>query len=206
MRAKTTADKIQEEIILGIAHLKKDKELSKLIQAHGIWNPDQPRDYFQKLVIEIINQQLSTKAGDAIYSKFLGLFNDKFPAPAQIISQSNETLRKSGISRAKISYIKDLAQKIAAGQLDLKSLYSKDEKTIRQSLTMIKGVGPWTADMMLIFTYFHLDILPLTDLAIRKKITNFFKMKKYNEKKVLKLTAHWRPYRSIASWYLWRSI
>ncbi len=199
-------DHLLQNIKKGIAHLKKDRDLAHLIDLHAIWEPETPVSYFQSLVVQIINQQLSSKAADSIYNRFISFFADKFPEPQELLKIDSGILRGSGLSRSKISFIKDAASKIINKQVSLDSLKKADETKIRGELMKIKGVGPWTADMMLMFSYHHLDILPLGDLGIRKAIMKLLSTEKFDEEKAVERSLKWKPYRTVASIYLWKSL
>lgn len=195
-------DKIKE----GIKYLKKDPKIAPLIKKHGIWKPQPLNDLFHSLTKEIINQQLSDKASETITEKLIAYFNGKFPSPEKILKTSDKDIRNVGISWAKVSYIKNAAKHIINENLTIESLLSESEEKVRSKLTKIKGVGPWTVDMVLIFTLVRLDILPVGDLGIKKAFQKIYKRQNITPLKMLKIAQPWRPYRSIASWYLWRSL
>lgn len=190
----------------GIKHIKKDPKISPLIIKFGIWQPQPNNDLFHALVREIINQQLSDKASETITDKLISYFKGKFPTPLEILKTSDKKIREAGISWAKVSYIKNAAEYIIKEKLTTELLQNETEEKVRDRFSQIKGVGPWTIDMILIFTLLHLDILPLGDLGIRRAFQKLYKIQKLTKTRMLKIAQPWRPYRSIASWYLWRSL
>jgi DNA-3-methyladenine glycosylase II len=158
----------------------------------------------EELVEAIISQQLSNKAADTIYKRFLSLFKNKFPTPEQILKIDIEKLRSAGMSYSKASYIKNIAQAFKNGDLDIKILRKMSDDEVVIKLTKIKGVGKWTAEMILISTLNREDVFSLGDAGIRRAIKNLYGIT--DEKKILKLAEAWKPNRSLACWYLWRSL
>lgn len=195
-----------DQIKEGIKYLKKDPKIAPLIKKHGIWKPQPLNDLFHSLTCEIINQQLSDKASETITNKLTAYFNGKFPTPKEMLRTPDKDIRKVGISWAKVSYIKNAAKHIIINKLTITSLLSEPEEKVRSKLTKIKGVGPWTVDMVLIFTLVHLDILPAGDLGIKKAFQKLYNKPTITYEEMQKIAQPWRPYRSIASWYLWRSL
>ncbi len=197
------------EILKGIKHLSKhDKVLSTLIKNYGICNLRPHKKYFNLLLRSIIGQQLSVTAADSISKKFFSFFNNK-PKPEDIIRSSHEELRALGLSNAKAKYVKDLSQKIMDKEINLKRIGSKSDEEIITELTKVKGIGVWTVHMFLIFTLGRLDVLPFSDLGIRKGIMLNYGLKKLpDEKKIFKLAKErrWHPYCSLVSLYLWQSL
>lgn len=165
-------------------------------------------DLLYSLTQSIIYQQLSGKAAGAIHRRFLQLYPDADrPSAADILATPDEVLRGAGLSRGKALYIKDLAQKIVDGLPFIEELESQDDATIIKTLTQVKGIGSWTAQMLLIFRMHRWDVLPVDDLGIRSGIRRVYGLTELPDKKtVLKLGEPWIPYRTIASWYLWRSL
>jgi DNA-3-methyladenine glycosylase II len=156
----------------------------------------------------IIYQQLSGKAAATIYRRFLNLYPEgDFPTPLNLLNTEIETLRSAGLSKAKASYIKDLASKVFEGLPTLKELEGMDDETIIKSLTQVKGIGPWTAKMFLIFRLHRWDVLPSDDLGVREAVRRAYQLVDLpDQKNVEKIGQQWQPYRTIATWYLWRSL
>jgi DNA-3-methyladenine glycosylase II len=168
----------------------------------------QSGDVLSALSRSIIHQQLSTKAAQAIHQRFLALYADlPLPTAEAILHTSDETLRAAGLSRSKVVYIKDLAQRVLAGLPTLTELADMTDEEIIQTLTVIKGVGRWTVQMLLIFRLHRWDVLPVDDLGIRTGMRNLYQLPELPNKKTMEqLGQAWQPYRSIATWYIWRSL
>lgn len=183
----------------------KDPILKKLYLKHGPHEfEDRSHMLFEKLVENIIGQQLSGKAADTIYSRFLKLFNDRFPSCEELLKTSVERLRSAGMSYGKAEYIKNVAEAVKNKELDIKKINKMNDEEVLETLTKIKGVGKWTAEMILIFTLKRPDVFSLGDAGLRRAIKNLYKIE--DDKKILKLAEKWKPFRSHASWYLWRSL
>lgn len=197
---------------IAIAVLKQsDPILATLIEKVGPCELDrsqQTGDLFYSLSRSILYQQLSTKSATAIHRRFLLLYADKpFPSALDILNTPDEVLRGVGISRPKILYLKDLAQKILDGLPTLAELEIMDDESIIQILTPIKGIGRWTVQMLLIFRLHRWDVLPVDDLGVRAGIRRVYNLTELpNKKTVEHFGEQWKPYRTIASWYFWRSL
>ncbi|MDY7015498.1 MAG: DNA-3-methyladenine glycosylase [Cyanobacteriota bacterium] len=165
-------------------------------------------DVFSTLCESILYQQISGKAAAAIHHRFLALYDEGSSLNAQnLLETSNEILRNAGISRPKIAYLKDLAQKSLDGLPTLNDLAAMEDETIIQEFTKVKGIGRWTVQMFLIFRLHRWDVLPADDLGIRAGIRRVYNLPELPSKKTVKqLGEQWKPYRTIASWYLWRSL
>ena len=192
-----------------IAHLQQaDARLADLIEQVGPCTL-QPREgnLLDSLTRAIASQQLSTKAAATIHGRFLALYPDGPPTAAQLLATEDDTLRGVGLSRPKIRYLKDLAQHIEAGLPDLEALDQLSNEAIIKTLTQVKGIGQWTVEMLLIFRLQRLDVLPVDDLGIRKGFQRLFDLPEMpNKVAMVELAKPWEPYRSVASWYLWRSL
>jgi DNA-3-methyladenine glycosylase II len=184
--------------------------LRAIIKRHGQCGLPIARDpdIYGGLIRSIISQQLSTKAAATIYGRFRALLPDSGgPTPQAVFSFSEEALRGVGLSRQKISYLRDLSQKMLEGSLHTDSLSSLGDEEVIDALTNIKGVGRWTAEMILIFRLLRPDILPVGDLGIVKAIQRAYGLRKPPDaRRMMKIAEPWRPYRSVASWYLWASL
>lgn len=193
---------------IAIKHLSQvDPVMEKLISHFGPleFHPHQ-QDLFAEIVDSIISQQLSGKVAKVIYSRFESLFPDKKVDPKIILTIDDSELRAIGTSWAKVKYIKDLAQKTLDGTLSLRSLAKMSDEEVSEHLIQVKGIGPWTAEMILMFSLGRLDVLPLNDLGIQKAFEKLYSVKRNNQKKMLKIAEVWRPYRTIACKYLWKSL
>nr|MBI5455782.1 DNA-3-methyladenine glycosylase 2 family protein [Candidatus Levybacteria bacterium] len=183
----------------------KDPILNKLHKKYGPHEfEDRSEKLYEELVESIIGQQLSNKAADTIYKRFLALFNNKFPTPEKLIKTDVEKLRSAGMSYSKAQYIKNIAHAFKNGELDVRELKKMSDEDIKKELIKIKGVGDWTAEMTLIFTLKREDVFSLGDAGLKRAIKNLYKIE--DEKKILQLAETWKPKRSFACWYLWRSL
>lgn len=193
-----------------IAALKKaDPVLAKLITQVGPCTLSQDQDAGDLLMVlsqAIISQQLSVKAAATIYQRFLNLFTEPLTATV-LLATPDETLREVGISRPKVTYLKSLAQHVLAGLPSLEELANLEDEAIVQTLTQVKGIGRWTVEMLLIFRLHRWDVLPVDDLGIRSAARKLYGLNDLPDKKTLhQLGQPWQPYRSVAAWYLWRSL
>ncbi len=165
------------------------------------------QDYFRALVEQIVNQQLSEKAADTIFARFLNIFHDKKIVPEIILKIDDDQIRKAGISYAKISYIKNLAQKTINKQLQFERIHDFTDAQVTQQLIEVKGIGVWTAEMFLIFTLAREDVFSYGDLGLRNAMKKLYKFRKHpTPKQADKISAKWKPYRSWACRYLWASL
>ena len=191
-----------------ISHLKKDVRFRELIKKHGL--PDIERyhgkiDVFQALLRSIVYQQLSGKAAATILSRVVALFPDGKPTPEALLKIRTPRLRKAGLSGQKVEYVRDLARKCLDGTIDQKKFPKMTSDEIIAHVTAVKGIGTWSAHMLLIFSLNRLDILPVGDLGIRKGFQIVYKLDKLpSEKEMEKLAKDWRGHASVAAWYLWR--
>ncbi len=188
-----------EKEIVDIQKLKLDKR--KLRKLELTKNP------FGSLVRSIIFQQLSTKSATAILNKFLALFPKQFPTPQDILNLSDEEFKSAGISPQKRSYLKDLALKFSDGTINHKKLHTMSEEEIREHLILVKGIGPWTIDMFLMFALNKPDVLPTGDLGIMKGFQKVFNLKNIPTVVMMeKLAEPYRGRRTYLSLYLWQSL
>jgi DNA-3-methyladenine glycosylase II len=187
--------------------LLKDKYIAPLIKKWGSCKiTKSPKaNYFVDLLEAITNQQLSGKAASTIFGRVKNLCKGAI-SPEAIIKLSEAKLRNAGLSYAKIKYIKDLAIKVKSGELKINTLDKLPDEEVKRELVAVKGIGPWTADMFLMFSLGRPDIFPVEDLGIKngfEKVTG----KKFDKEKSAKFALkYWSPYRMVASWYLWRSL
>lgn len=186
---------------------KVDGNLDKIIKTIGKYSIKLRNDPFQSLVESIIYQQLSSNAANAIYNRFLNHYGNKRVTPVEIINSPNNDLKKVGLSERKIIYLKDLASRIYDGRINLNDFTNMNDEEIIKQLINVKGIGQWTAEMFLIFCLGRQDILPITDLGIRKAIQRVYSLEELPKPNtMIEISKPWRPYRSIASWYLWKSL
>lgn len=166
-----------------------------------------PEDPYGALVRTIVGQQLSTKAARSIYTSLAGIFGDRPPTPEELLAADEEELRSAGLSRPKIGYLRDLARHIQDRAIDLGALHHLPDEEVYASITAVKGLGRWSADMFLIFHLKRPDVLPVGDLGIRRAVERAYKLSELPEAPMLqKLAEPWRPARTLASLYLWESL
>ena len=167
----------------------------------------QRNDHLTALIGAIVSQQLSTKAAATIFGRFAALFPDN-PITASAIDRFDDaTLRGVGLSGQKIGYLRDLCARIADGRLNLDELDALPDEQVIERLTAVKGFGRWTAEMFLMFRLHRPDVLPAGDLGIVNAIQRLYGLRKRPDpKRILKMGEAWRPYRSVASWYLWQTL
>jgi DNA-3-methyladenine glycosylase II len=190
--------------------LRRDPVLADIIRRHGPCGLGAVRDrfdHFAMLVRAIVFQQLSTKAATTIHNRLMGCLPDERPTPLALAALSEEQLRTAGISRQKAAYLRDLCQQVQCGAVPLDALDAMSDEEVIAALTKVKGIGRWTAEMFLIFRLQRPDVLPVDDLGIVNAIRKAYGLRKTPSKaRLMKLGEAWRPYRSIAAWYLWRSL
>jgi DNA-3-methyladenine glycosylase II len=196
----------------GIKYLKQaDPILANVIETVDMFELAHPEniDLLTALAQAIIYQQISTQVAQKIFQRFLQLYQQSnFPLTGQTLLETpEEMLRSVGISRYKVRYLKDAAQKIIEGFPTLSELGKMDDETVIKTLIQIKGVGLWTAQMLLIFHLDRPDVLPANDLGIRSAIAKLYSLNSLPDAKTIdQIGQKWKPYRSIASRYLWRSL
>jgi len=168
----------------------------------------QRKDHLTALVGSIVSQQLSTKAAATIFGRFVALFEKEGSlTAAAIAAQSDEALRSVGLSGQKVGYLRDLSARISDGRLNLDELDSLPDEHVIERLTAVKGFGRWTAEMFLMFRLHRPDVLPAGDLGIVNAVQRLYGLRKRPDaKRILKLGEAWKPYRSVASWYLWQTL
>jgi DNA-3-methyladenine glycosylase II len=190
-----------------INHLRKaDPVLSAIIERVGACRMEFGEPTFHALAESILYQQLNGRAAATIMDRFTALAGDPL-TPKGILKLSDAEMRGVGLSRQKTSYLRDLAEKTQSGALKFDRLPDMTEKEVIEHLTQVKGVGVWTAHMFLMFTLKHPDILPTGDYGVQAAMKKHYKKRKWPKPDVMmKIAKNWAPYRSIACWYLWRSL
>ncbi|HTR73210.1 MAG TPA: DNA-3-methyladenine glycosylase 2 family protein [Solirubrobacteraceae bacterium] len=198
----------------GVAHLKRsDPVLAGIIEAVGrlpASREGRPAldDHYGALVRSIVNQQLSVLAARAIYGRLTDRFGGRPPTPAEILAQEPEELRTAvGLSRAKVGFLRSLAEHVLSGELELERLDELDDEAVIAELVAVKGLGEWTSHMFLMFHLERPDVLAVGDLGIRRAIERAYGLDSLPEPAAIEqLAAPWRPYRTLACRYLWRSL
>lgn len=188
-------------------HLSKDPIIKPLIDQVVLKERTAQKTVYEALIRSIVFQQLSGKAASTIHGRFLALFDDHFPHPQRIQTLSLEELRAAGLSRQKSGYIKNVAEFFIENDLINKDWSSETDESIIQQLTQIKGVGQWTVEMILMFTLKRMDVLPLDDLVIKNSMISMYGVEEKGralKRRLLEIAEPWRPYRTVASLYLWQ--
>jgi len=195
-----------------VAHLRAaDPVMARLVDEHGeielVPAHRQGQDHYTTLLRSIVGQQLSVKAASTIYGRVLDVFGGQPPAPDQILAADPEALRAAGLSRAKVAYLRSLAEHVLDGSLELERFTEMDEDDVMAELLAIKGVGEWTAHMFLMFQLARPDVLPVGDLGIRRAVERAYELERLPGPAELERIAEpWRPWRTLACRYLWESL
>jgi len=190
-----------------VNHLKKcDPVLCAIIERVGPFRMEYGPAEFHSLAESILYQQLNGKAAATIFNRFTALAGDPV-TPEGILKLTDEQLRSVGLSKQKSAYLKDLAAKTAAGLLDLSKLPEMSDEEVIKHLTQVKGIGVWTAHMFLMFSLRRPNVLPTGDYGVQMAVKKHYRKRKLPKPKDMeKIARAWEPYRSIACWYMWRSL
>ena len=190
-----------------ILHLKKsDPILRAIIEKVGPFSMNYGEPTFHNLAESILYQQLNGKAAATIFKRFTDAAGDPL-TPEGILSLTDAQMRAVGLSKQKTSYLRDLAAKTKAGLLEFEKLSTLPDLEVIEHLTQVKGIGVWTAHMFLMFTLRRPDVLPIGDYGIQVALKKHYRKRKLPKPKDMeKIAKSWAPYRSIACWYLWRSL
>ena len=188
-------------------HLGKDKRLQKLIAEQSVFQLTQKKNICIYLCASIMSQQLSSKVATVIYNRFLNLFGGKEPSPQEILDTPLETLRSIGLSNAKAAYVHNVARFALEKGLNLKQLTRMSNEELLNYLTEIKGVGRWTAEMLLMFALGREDVFAVDDLGIQNAMIRLYRLNKEDKKELkeqmLRISKKWSPYRTFACLHLW---
>lgn len=190
--------------------MRRDPVLGALIKRCGPCGltAAQRNGHFEALVRAIVHQQLSTGAAATIFGRFAALFpGRRFPTPAEVAPVPDTALRAAGFSVQKIGYLRDLCAKASDGTLALDRVHELEDEDVIRVMTQVKGIGRWSAEMFLIFRLHRPDVLPAGDLGIVRAIQKAYRLRKPpSATRIQRMGDPWRPYRSVASWYLWASL
>ena len=196
-----------------ILHLRRsDPILKKVIDRipppDHAWHAKPGTNHFRSLVIAIVNQQLSGKAAATILKRFIALFpRKKFPTPKDVLAMPTAKMRKAGLSKMKVAFLKDLSKKILDRTVDFRKMSSWTDEEVIEHLVRVKGIGRWTAEMFLMFSLVRDDVFSYGDLGLRNAMQKLYGLKKHpTPAQAEKITLKWKPYRSLASRYLWASV
>ena len=185
---------------------KNDPVMHFLAKRHGIAPAKKRSAHFSDLCYAIIGQQLSGAVAKTIFSRFEQLFPNEKITPQAAARLKEKQIRKIGASWAKASYIIDLGKKVSGGELDLKSISRMSDSQAIENLTKVKGIGPWTAEMFLMFTMGREDVFSHGDFGLRKAVMKHYSLRKADKEKIEKIAAKWSPYRTYACRLLWKSL
>jgi DNA-3-methyladenine glycosylase II len=191
-----------------VSYLKsKDPTMNMIIKLVGNYTIKKRTDAFLALVEAIIYQQLTGKAAESIYRRFLNYYANFSPDPTKIIATSDVAMRSFGLSNRKVEYIKRLSENVKNKSLDIDLFPKMPDEEIIEQLIKMKGVGRWTSEMFLIFCLGRPDVFPVRDLGVRKAVQRwYFDSESATDMQMEEVSLKWKPYRSIATWYLWKSL
>jgi DNA-3-methyladenine glycosylase II len=196
-----------------VEHLRAaDDTLRRIIDERGPLDHEarvrgRPTDPYGALLRSIVGQQLSTKAARSIYTRLTDQFGGRAPTPQELLDADPEVVRSAGLSRPKVNYLRSLAEHVVSGELELDKLHELPDDEVAREVTAVKGLGQWTADMFLIFHLGRPDVLPVGDLGVRRAVERAYGLEALPDAETLdRLGDRWRPYRSLASLYLWESL
>jgi len=192
---------------------RRDRVLARLIRRYPGIHLKRRTDPFTTLARAIVGQQISVKAADSIWRRFVAVVHDAphrgYPrlAPQRIVEREVQALRACGLSQRKAEYLLDLADHFASGRLDPRQWKKLDDEALIAALDDVKGIGRWTAEMFLMFHELRPDVLPLDDLGLQRALRmHYNEGKRLDRKAMIAIAEAWRPWRSVATWYLWRSL
>ncbi len=190
-----------------MAHFRKvDRVIYRVMIKTDLRLPEieAPANYFTKLCREIVGQQLASKAANAIFTRFVNLFPNQKITPEKIIKVPDQKLRDTGLSWAKVKYVKDLAQKVRNREVVIDNLNNLDDEAVALELIKVKGIGPWTAEMFLIFTLGRENVFSPGDLALKKALIRLYDLKvDPSQKEISQIVDKWTPYKTYGSLTLW---
>lgn len=192
---------------IALDHLRLDAKLRKLIEQIDLPEPKSSGKIYFDLLESIVSQQLSVKASNTIFNRFLHLFPDQQPHPEHLALLSMEALRAAGLSGQKANYLQNVARFALENDLETQDWASMRDEEIIRFLSSIKGVGKWTVEMLLMFSLGRTDVMPVDDLGIQQGVKRLYALEetgKALKKKMLEISEPWRPYRTYACRYLWR--
>jgi DNA-3-methyladenine glycosylase II len=191
-----------------VRHLRRDPVLAPIVERVGrcAWTADRRGGAFAALVEAIVYQQITGKAAASIHRRLRRVLGRRHPRPQEVLAASHRALRAAGLSRQKIAYLRDLAARAGDG-LALRGLGRRTDEEVIEALSAVKGIGRWTAEMFLIFRLGRFDVLPVDDYGLRKAVQRAYGLKALPDAHWLRARGEaWRPYRTVATWYLWRSL
>jgi DNA-3-methyladenine glycosylase II len=188
---------------------RRDRVMKKLIPRFGEARLQSRGDAFTTLARSVVGQQISVKAAQSVWDRFVSLVDDPTTRvqPASVLALPAEALRAAGLSARKVEYIFDLAGNFESGAVHVKQWQQMDDEAIIEELVAIRGIGRWTAEMFLIFHLMRPNVLPIDDIGLLKGISeNYFSGEPVSRAEARELGEGWAPFRSVATWYIWRSL
>ncbi len=189
-----------------IQHLQQDPVMDQIIADIGPCEFKARKGYFQSLVRTIISQQISWQAANTIRNRVYGVLENKV-TPERVLQVSDDELRAAGLSPQKVAYVKDLAQHFYDKRINVRKLKYQSDEEVLQEITAVKGLGVWSAEMFMMFALGRMDVFSVQDIGIQRAIHNEYGLRKRpSARRMLEIARPWRPYRSIAMWYLWRKV
>ena len=190
----------------GYDHIRaKDPVLGKVLERHGVFKFEAEGDLFEALVESILSQQLAGAAASSIIRKVRALYPDGKLEAEAVYRTSPRRLRSAGVSPQKLTYLKDLSKRVSKGTIELERLRTMKDDEIIRILDEVRGIGPWTVQMLLIFTLGRPNVFPVDDLGVRKGVQGVYSLREMPKKTEMEsLAENWHPYRTVASLYLWR--
>lgn len=192
-----------------LAVLAKDPVMAAIISQGQPLKSSRSEDLYYKLLSSIVSQQLSTKVAAVIFRRFTALFPEGYPHPQLVLEAPDELLRSAGLSFQKIGYVRNVAAFAAAGNVEHATIDAMESEALIKHLTQIKGVGRWTVEMLLMFALERPDVFPVDDLGIQNAMKRHYGLEesgKALKQRMQEIAGNWRPYRTIASKYLWQSL
>jgi len=187
--------------------VKRDRVMKKLIPQFAEARLQNKGDAFTTLARAIVGQQISVKAAQSVWHKFVDLLGGDRVSPLGVLEQKAEVLRGAGLSARKVEYLQDLARHFEAGNVHVQQWAGMDDEAIIEELVAIRGIGRWTAEMFLIFHLMRPNVMPLDDIGLIKGISdNYFSGEPVSRAEAREVGEAWAPYRSVATWYIWRSL
>jgi len=188
-------------------HLRNtDPVLGMLIDAHGPYRPRPAMDHYDSLLRTVLFQQLNGRAATTIQQRWQALYGGRYPTPTELLATTDEAFRAAGVSRQKVGYMRDLAEHILAGRLDFEGIEALDDTAVAERITAVKGFGEWSAHMFLMFQLGRPDVLPVGDFGVRNGMRIAYGLAGMpSPAEARTIGEPWAPYRSVASWYMWRA-
>jgi DNA-3-methyladenine glycosylase II len=193
-----------------IAHVRSDPVMDKLISRYPHSQLESRGDAFHTLARCIVGQQVSVASADAVWGRLVAYLQEHHHtlSPESILKLDDEAYRRCGFSRQKIAYMRNIAEFSISNALHLTDWDSMDDAQVTAYITQIKGIGRWSAEMLLLFCLLRPDVFPLADIGLQRAMAMHYNvaLKPFDAVHALEIAAQWQPYRSVALWFLWRSI